>query len=82
LEGGPGLDALPFMIISLVPRLLPSFAMYCVILGTRPLNAHAAVTVDIVFDLRLKHGTGLDLTAIECLGAIQFASSLRGFQDS
>jgi len=40
-----------------------------------------------VFDLRLKHGTGLDLTAIECLGArtyifIQFASSLRGFQDS
>ena len=52
LEGGPGLDAL---IISLVPRLLPSFAMYCLILGTRPLNFlssssaydHAAVTVDI-----------------------------------
>ena len=33
-----------------------------------------------VFDLRLKHGTGLDLTAIECLGAIQFASSLRVFK--
>jgi len=38
VEGGPGLRALPFMIISLVPRLLPTFAMYCVILGTRPLN--------------------------------------------
>jgi len=38
-----------------------------------------------VFDLRVKHRTGLDLTAIECLGArtyifIQFASSLRGFK--
>jgi len=56
LEGGPGLGAQPFIIVSLVPRLLRSFAMYClsrerghlhVVMSSSSAYGHAAVTIDI-----------------------------------